>query len=201
MRYACLFAAMALVPAWGQIVKPTPGALPPVNAAPAPTASAAMGTPPAPSIGKTANKGEILKILERDFDYQLKMADPKNPLDVLGMTRGLYLQGYGAVFTTEVDLAPSPISPLFHPGKVTDEEKAAAHDRKARHVELLRQQMGSMMAACAKNLDFLGPNDQIVVAVRLLYQGWEDKTGLPDQILMKADRRGVKAGDIKVELQ
>ena len=43
--------------------------------------------------------------------------------------------------------------------------------------------------------------DQIVVAVRLWYQSWEDTTGLPSQIVMRADRRSAAAGTIKTELQ
>jgi hypothetical protein len=195
MRYACLLAAMALLPLWGQ-VKPTPGALAPIAAAPA-TPPAAV--PTARPAAKTGNTREIFKKLESDFDYELKVADPKNPMDVLGMTRGLYVPGFGVVFTTEVDLARSDIMPMFT--KITAEEKSATRDRKLKHVDLLRRQMREMMATAARDLDFLGPNDQVVVAVRLLYQGWEDRTGLPEQIVMKADRRGVASGDIKVDVQ
>lgn len=198
MKYASLLAVMALVPAWGQMVKPTAGALPPVNAVPAPSASR-TAVPGTPTIGKAANSREAFRILESDFDDRLKMADPKSPMTILGMTRGLYLQGYGVVFTTELDLSAG-VNPLFHPN-VTAEDKVNTHNQKLKHLDVLRQQMRDMMALCAKNMDFLAPNDQVVVAVRLLYQGWEDKSGLPDQILMKADRRGAQTGDIKVEVQ
>lgn len=197
MRYVSLFAALALLPMWGQTVRPTVGALPPVNAAPA----SAAAVPASGSLTKTGSTRGDFKKLESDFDYQLKTADPNNPIDVFGPTRGLYLQGFGVVFTTEVDLAQSNILPMFHPSPITTAEKATTRDRKLKHVELLRQQMRGMVAASAKNLDFLAPTDQVVVAVRLIYQGWEDKTGLPDQIVMKADRRGAQSGDIKVDVQ
>ena len=41
----------------------------------------------------------------------------------------------------------------------------------------------------------------VVVAVRLDYLNWEDTTGLPAQILMRADRKSALAGDIKEEQQ
>ena len=41
----------------------------------------------------------------------------------------------------------------------------------------------------------------MVVAVRLLYQPWEDTPGLPGQIVMKGDRQSALAGDIQTEEQ
>ncbi|MDR3699476.1 MAG: hypothetical protein P4L56_07570 [Candidatus Sulfopaludibacter sp.] len=197
MRNACMFAALALVPAWGQTVKPTAGALAPVNAAPVATAEGAARTG---AIPKVANDLAVFQKLEGDFDLGLKMADQANPLQVFGLTQGLYVPGFGAVFTAKVELATSNILPMFHPGQITAAEKATLHDRKIKHLDVLRKQMSAMMAASAKDLD-LGPNDQIVLAVRLLYQGWEDRSGLPEQIVMKADRHGAQTGDIKTELQ
>ena len=41
----------------------------------------------------------------------------------------------------------------------------------------------------------------VVVAVRLDYLNWEDTSGLPGQILMRADRRSALAGYIEEEQQ
>jgi hypothetical protein len=197
MKNACMFAALVLVPAWGQTVKPTAGALTPGNAVPAVTAEGAARSG---TIPRTGNNLAVFQKLEGDFDLGLKTADPANPLQVFGLTQGVYLPGFGAVFTTKVELATSNILPMFHPGQITTAEKATLHERKIKHLDVLRKQMRTMMAASAKDLD-LGPNDQVVLAVRLLYQGWEDRSGLPDQIVMKADRHGAQTGDIKTELQ
>ncbi len=198
MRYACLL-AMTLLPVWGQVVKPTAGALTPMNTSPAAAPAAA---PASGSIGKAGGSREIFKKLESDFDYELKSANVNNPIYVLGQTRGLYLQGFGAVFTAEVDLSPSHFNPLFSRGKISAEERASDHEKRLRNLVLLRQKMGSMMATIAKSMDVLGPNDQVVLAVRLWYQSTdEDKTGLPDQIVMRADRRAAQNADIKVDVQ
>ncbi len=195
MRNACIFAALALVPAWGQNVKPTAGALGPVNAAPVVSAEGAgrSGTIP-----KAGNNLATLQKLETDFDYALKTADQNNPFQVFGLTQGVYLPGFGAVFTAKVDLAASNALPFRR--NTSLEEKAVIHNRKMKHLEVLRKEMRDMMTASAKALD-LGPNDQIVLAVRLLYQAWEDRTGLPEQLVMRADRRSAQAGDFKVEVQ
>lgn len=199
MRYAILVTIVALVPAYAQVVKPTAGALAPVNSAPNPASAAPTAAPTIGSIGKTGNTRDVFKRLESDFDYGLKTADQSNPMDILGMTRGLYVEGVGAIFTTEVDLARSDVLPMFVT-KITNETKTTTHNRKVKNLAILRQQMGKMMTASAKTVE-LGPTEQMVLAVRLLYQAWEDKTGLPDQIVMKADRRGILNGDIKVDVQ
>jgi hypothetical protein len=205
MKSICFVALLALVPAYAQVVKPTPGALAPVGSTPSPAVPTTTAVAPAPE-----NRGTVshpvgaapsaFRRVESDFDSNLKLADPKSPLNVLGLTRGLYLPGFGVVFTTEVELAMNNFNPMFNQ-HVGAEAKTSLHENKVRHVELLRQQMGAMVANVAKNLTFLGPTDQVVVAVRLYYASWEDKTGLPDQIVMRADKHGAATGDIKVEIQ
>jgi hypothetical protein len=199
MRYGILFAALALAPVWGQqAVRPTPGALGNVTAAPATaapaTAAPAGGT--AARIAPTGNKRDTFKSLERDFDYAIKSAQPVAPLDVLGATRGLYVQGYGAVFTTEVDLAWNNYNPMFV-RTISNEQKAERHDRKLKNLAVLRKQMQDMMTTMGKSLD-LPANEHLTLAVRLLYLGWEDRTGLPDQIVMTANSRG---GEVKTDIQ
>ena len=204
MKSICFVALVALAPAYAQVVKPTPGALAPVGSTPAAPVSASVpsAAPPGGYMTKTASNvaPSAFRRVESDFDSNLKLADQKNPLNVLGLTRGLYLPGFGVVFTTEVELAMNNFNPMFNQ-HVGAEAKTSLHENKVRHVELLRQQMGAMVANIAKNLTFLGPTDQVVVAVRLYYASWEDKTGLPDQIVMRADKHGAATGDIKVEIQ
>ncbi|SPE38023.1 exported hypothetical protein [Candidatus Sulfopaludibacter sp. SbA3] len=200
MRYAGLLAVLVSIPAWSQAVKPTPGALTPASVAPPAPAAAA---PTSGSIPKSANNLDVVKRLEGGFDLRLKMADARDPIQVYGPTHGVYLPGFGIVFTTEIDLAQNTVLPMFQRGDMAADRKSA-HERKLKHLELLRTQMRNTIAECAKGMDFLGQNEQVVVSVRLLYQGWEDKSGLPDEILMKADRRAAQSGDpksIKVEVQ
>jgi hypothetical protein len=206
MKSICFVALLALAPAFAQVVKPTPGALAPVGSTPPPAVVSTAAPAPASSavgtIPRTASNvaPSAFRRIESDFDSNLKLADQKNPLNVLGLTRGLYLPGFGVVFTTEVELAMNNFNPMFNQ-HVAAEAKTSLHDNKVRHVELLRQQMGAMVTNIAKNLTFLGPTDQVVVAVRLYYASWEDKTGLPDQIIMRADKHGAATGDIKVDIQ
>jgi hypothetical protein len=46
------------------------------------------------------------------------------------------------------------------------------------------------------------PSDQqIVLAVRLLYGSWESTAGMPAQIMVSATRAGVQINDIKWDVQ
>ncbi len=52
-----------------------------------------------PRVGLTA-----VRAMEQSFDKSVVTASPESPFDLLGTTRGVYLDGYGAVFTAEVNL-------------------------------------------------------------------------------------------------
>jgi len=139
--------------------------------------------------------------LEKQFDTKLATTGaPNDPIDLLGATRGLYLDGYGAVFTTEASLIVTPTVNPFRQ-QIGKEEAARVHQRKLARLPVLRQIMTEMMKTSAMALIQIPDNQQIVVAVRLLYLPWEDTTGLPAEVLMSASRRGVLNGEIKTEEQ
>ena len=144
---------------------------------------------------------QTFKELERHFDVQLAaLGGPNDPVDVLGTTRGLYLDGYGAAFTAEVSLIVTPPINPFHQ-QITKEEAAQVHRRKVDRLPKLKQAMADMMRSSAMTLIQIPDSQQIVLSVRLLYLPWEDTTGLPAQLLMSATRREVLNGQIKTEEQ
>jgi hypothetical protein len=141
---------------------------------------------------------DIIHSLEKDFDRKLDAAGPV-PLHVMGFSRGLYLPGYGLVFTAEVDLMNTPVSGGILNRKIEAPERASIHERKLAQLPLLQHLMQEMVTASAQRLDMMPENEHIVLAVRLWYQGWEDQTRLPSQIVMSADRKSAMAGLIKEE--
>jgi len=144
---------------------------------------------------------QTFRELERHFDSQLAtIGGPNDPIDLLGTTRGLYLDGYGAAFTTEVSLIVTPPINPFHQ-QITKEEAARVHQRKVARLPQLKQAMTDMMKSSAMTLIQIPDSQQIVVAVRLLFLPWEDTTGLPAQVLMSASRRDILNGQIKTEEQ
>ncbi|HLK68894.1 MAG TPA: hypothetical protein VKU19_35930 [Bryobacteraceae bacterium] len=145
--------------------------------------------------------------LEKSFDTQLGTTGGAHPIDILGLTRGVYLEDYGVVFTAEVSLTQTPTLNPFRK-EITQELKNEVYRQKVENLPLLRKAMREMvkttamtMGAVGVKMNILKPNSQVVLAVRLLYLPYENTTGLPGQIIMKADLKSAMSDDIKVEEQ
>lgn len=139
--------------------------------------------------------------LEKRCDGKLAAIGTANdPLDLLGSTRGVYLDNFGVVFTSELSLIVSPTINPFHQ-TITDKEKAQTHQRKIDRLPALKKVMREMMRVAATTLIQIPESQQIVFAVRLDYLKWEDTTGLPGLVIMRADRRSALADNITEELQ
>jgi hypothetical protein len=125
--------------------------------------------------------------LEVSFDRRVASPDQQDPYMLLGNTRGLYLEGYGAVFSTEVSLVAAPRISPFQP-EITKDDVQKVNQRKLKKLPLLRQAMRQMLAESAARLDGLRPDEQIVLGVTLFCYSWENRTGLPAQIVMQASK-------------
>lgn len=133
-------------------------------------------------------KRMALGVLEKTFDGRLERSGGDDPFLLLGTTRGVYLHGYGAVLTAEVNLVNSANVSPFRP-TIPPEYRARLHTRKLERLPLLKQTMRDMLEASAAALDSVPANEQIVIGVSLFYYSWEDTTGLPSQVLMQANRQ------------
>jgi len=141
------------------------------------------------------------KGIERRFNEQLTtLFDLNEPLDLLGPARGISLEGYGIVFTAELSLVMAPGQSPFMP-TIPAALKEKIRQRKIERLPKLKEVMKDMMRTTANTFIQIPLEQQIVFCVRFLYEPWEDRTGMPSQILMKADRKSAAAGDIQVEEQ
>lgn len=156
-------------------------------------AGAALAQPPlkvvAPTpAGSPPSMHQSVADAEKRLDTKLAEVGGKEKVYILGLTRGLYLAGYGAVFTQEIDLIESPHPNPFHQ-QITPQEAAAVRQRKLENLAALRKAIRDMWADAAASLSPMPDSEQVVLAVRLLYQPWEDKSGLPSQIVVKGSRK------------
>jgi hypothetical protein len=189
MKYAAMI--LVALPAFAQIAtRPTPAAAVPKGGA------------------VSVNKGLLAKIplssfvqLERSFDGKLAtLGAGGEPIDMLGATRGIYLDGYGVVFTTEMGLVVTPTINPFR-SSISDTAKTQVHSSKVSRLPALKKAVQEMVTNVATNLGQVPENQQVVVAVRLAYASWENTSGLPGLIVAKADRRSAMAGQVKLEEQ
>jgi hypothetical protein len=129
----------------------------------------------------------VLASVEKTCDGRLEASAP-DAFELLGSTRAVYLEGYGAVFSAEVNLIVSPNLSPFHQS-FTKIEITRIHDRKVQRLPLLKQRMREMLVASAASLENLPPSEQVVLAVTLFHYSWEDYSGLPNQIVIQAERQ------------
>ena len=191
MRLAIFLSVIAVVPASAQLGTTRP-------ASPAAVTAKAAGA--AGTSTRSAVPTQNIGTLEKELDGRLAAtgATTNDPCIVLGNTRGLAISGFGAVFTSEVELVLTPsLSPFTT--SISPEQKAQIHKRKLAHIAPLQQTMRDMVLSLAASpILKLADTDQIVVSVRLIYRPWEDTKDLPGQLVMRLDRRG---GTPKLEVQ
>ena len=135
------------------------------------------------------NRG-MIEAMERSLDNKIAGLWPQDPAEVLGVSQGAYIQGYGAIFLGEVNLAPAAgISP-FHP-TVSADEVRRTHEKKAQRMGAIRNAMRAMLVDSARSLDSVPADEQVAVGLSLFYWKWENHDGLPAQIVMHAARKAL----------
>jgi hypothetical protein len=137
-------------------------------------------------LGASGFKRAALISMEKSFDRRIT-AIADDPYILVGFTRGVYLEGYGAVFTAEVNLAIGPAQSPFRP-VITKEDIQRIRGKKLDRLPILRESMRQTLLDAASSLDEVPATEQIVVGVSLLYRADEDASGMPGQILMQGER-------------
>src|SRR5437763_12076405 len=174
---ACGALVLLMLPAWAQDAKTVP--------IPAP-----VSLHPGIRIAQGTFTG-----LEKRFNQRLAtLFEAGDPVDLLGNTRGVYLDGFGAVFTAEVSLVVTPTPNPFRQ-TISRELGESVRKRKIQRLPFLKAAMTEMMRNMAATLIQVPANQQMVLIVRFYYEPWEDMNGMPSQILLRADRKSALAGE------
>ncbi|HWY47949.1 MAG TPA: hypothetical protein VNX70_11240 [Bryobacteraceae bacterium] len=141
--------------------------------------------------GSMADKPKVtrtmIEAMEKSVDGKLQKLFSPDPVEVLGVQGG-YINGYGAVFMSEINLAPAAGITPFHPTVSPDEIKRT-HDRKVQRIAALRNSMRDMLVDSAASLDSVPADEQVALGVSLFYWTWENREGLPAQIVMHAPKK------------
>ncbi len=124
---------------------------------------------------------------EKMVNTQLAAIVPEEPYFLIGLARGAYLDGIGAVFSAEINLATGPsLSPFKQ--SVSKEEIQKHLDRKTERMPLLRSRMISIVGSMANYLETMPNNEEFIFAVTLLRYPWEVTDGVPTQVVMRVRR-------------
>ncbi len=149
------------------------------------TVEAASRADEPPKIDRAA----FMKV-SNSVDDRFRTLWPDYPAELVGVTHTVYIHGYGAVVTGEVNVAPSSGITPFHQ-TISKEDVARAHQKKMQRMPALRTAMQALLVQAAAELRDVPDNEEIAVAVSLFYWVWEDKSGLPDQVVMHASKKAL----------
>jgi hypothetical protein len=110
-------------------------------------------------------------------------------VQLVGLTQGLYINGYGVVFMSEVNLAAGPGLSPFHP-TISPDEVRRIHEKKLARLPKLKETMQQMLLDSARSIDSVPADEQITLGISFFYwNDWENKDGLPAQIVMHAPKK------------
>lgn len=141
----------------------------------------------------TPVRRSVIRAAEISIKDRLSRVFPDMPLSVTGDPRGVYLDGYGVVFTAEMEPVTDGTM-LMHPLLRPDEKAAVLAKKKARIPEI-RKAMKETLVETAASLDPVPLDEQVVLEVIIDRFLWEDGAGYPAEIMVQAPRR--KLVDLK----
>jgi hypothetical protein len=131
-----------------------------------------------------------LAAAEKNLDNRFAGLWNDNPFIMLGPTRGVYLEGYGAVFTAEVNLVAGPQITIIMQSP-TKQSIAEHRQKKIARIPELKKAMAKALAdtAASPEMAAVPLDEQIVLVAFLSHFPWEDLSGLPSQIMMQGSKR------------
>lgn len=162
----------------------------------------AAAVAPSPVVRSTpAVELAVIKELETSFEQKVKHLDAEERFQLLGAASGVYLRGYGVVFTVPLDLIDTPPITIGR-SVITPAHRKMVHEKKTAHLPLFRKAIMEMAILAAGSVKPLPPGEKIVIAARLFYFDWEDCAGLPSVMIATASRAGALGSEeIKLEEQ
>jgi len=128
-----------------------------------------------------------LEKVQKSLDATLLRFTPDNSHTLIGLTRGVYLEGVGAVFTAEVIVVNAPVN-IMHP-LPTKEEVVMMRKKKIERLPLLKRVLRDALVAAAASLETIPPDEQVVIAVIVPRFAFEEAAGLPAQVTLQAPKR------------
>ena len=132
------------------------------------------------------NRASLVEIEGRLNDTFRTIA--ADPYDLLGTARGTYIEGYGTLFTVELNLVYVTQMSPFRPA-MTKDEIERVHERKLRKLTVLREQLKQQMLNASMSLGSMPGKERITMEAFLWNYNWETTGGLPHRITLSAERQ------------
>lgn len=125
--------------------------------------------------------------VEKSLDATLLRFTTDNSHTLIGLTRGVHLDGVGAVFTAEVIVVNANVN-IMKP-LPTKEEIVQIRNKKLERIPILKRVLKDALVSAALALETIPPDEQVVIAIIVPRFKFEDATGLPSQVTVQATKR------------
>jgi hypothetical protein len=129
----------------------------------------------------------VIRTAELGLKERLLRIFPDNQFSVIGEPRGVYLDGYGAVFTAEMQPVSDGTS-LMH-SILRADEKVQVKAKKIASIPVLKKAMKEALVETGASLSAVPLDEQVVLEVVIDRFLWEDGSGYPAELLVQAPRR------------
>src|SRR5258708_10467346 len=110
----------------------------------------------------------------------------EQPFLILQETKGAYLEGYGVVFTLEVNLSPMRYRTPFAASPYSEKELAAARAQKLARIKEMETLIRDLLRDHGMGLEFVPPGDHVAVVVHLFNQA--EQKDLPSQLTGQVEK-------------
>jgi len=129
----------------------------------------------------------VIRSAEKLFEARLRPIWPDTPGALIGGVRGVYLDGYGAVFTAEMNTVSENTSLII--SALTPAAKENIHRTKVQRMPQLKSSLEQSLTDVGLTLDTIPMDEQIVLQVVLDRYEWEAPGGYPAELLFQTTRR------------
>jgi hypothetical protein len=129
----------------------------------------------------------VIRAAELSLKDRLVRIFPDAPISVTGEPRGVYIDGFGAIFTAEMQPVSDGAS-LMH-SILRPEEKAQVIAKKKARIPELEKGLKQALVETAASLDPVPLDEQVVLEVVIDRFLWEDGSGYPAELIVQAPRR------------
>lgn len=133
-----------------------------------------------------------MQAVQRACDAAIRGYSIDAPVDHMLPTHGVYIEGFGAAFITDLNLVALP--PLFgFGGHINPAELKRIHDSKVKRLPAVRELLTRMLMDGAKTLNHMSPEESVLLHVNFYYMEIEDRAGLPASMTVQAKKKDLLA--------
>jgi len=136
----------------------------------------------APAVSRPA-----IRSAEQSLDERLSRIWQDTPMSLVSRTRGVYLDGYGVVFTADMNPVSDGVSLMNT--HLQPQQKAQVVQKKIARIPELKKALKEAMMDTAATLDPVPLDEQLVLEVIIRRFDWEDGGGYPAELLLQSTRR------------